>query len=137
MVPTPPYWLCECSTSGGPGHHPMEGKLNCMSDSSKTCVHHRWKGHRQPPHICSLQHPNSVCEHKTGLGLVLGSKGQCILCSPLGNLRCVSGSVILHLTIEECLGGRPFSGLCLLRLPNACVSKTPIYPSQECAQGPS
>lgn len=41
----------------------------------------------------------------------------------------LSGYVILYLRTKVCLGKGPFSGLCLQRLPKACISETPsIYP---------
>lgn len=88
---------------------------------------------RQPLYPCSLRHQSPVFEPKTCLGFVLSTQEQCIFHSPFGHLQCVSGSVIWPLFAEACLGGRPFSGLCLLRLPDACASEAPqISIPKEC-----
>lgn len=114
FLPTP--WPCKYSSSVS-WSLPPGGKVNCISRWNRGfCVHHRQKDQRQPPYICNPQYQSPVFEPKSGLGLVLDSNEQCVIHSPFRNLRCVSASVILYLITEVCLEGRPFSGLCLLRL---------------------
>ena len=103
-----------------PGHRPTEGRRNYRSRWNEMCPCVHLEA-RQPLYPCSLWHQSPVFEPKT-LGFVLSAQEQCIFHSPFGHLQSVSGSVILPLFTEACLGGRPFSGLCLLRLPNACAS---------------